>query len=90
MQCSGFRLHAVSTCSSRHGSKENQNTNQFVRVRLLSALINSPNNCQLKCPKKVKANNVKLVNKQKWFYVCCKTFKSHSLNCQTVEPAPTL
>ncbi len=40
--------------------------------------------------KKVKANDVKLVNKQKWFYVRCKTFKSHSLNCQTVEPAPTL
>jgi hypothetical protein len=52
MQTSGFRLHAVSTCSSRHGSQENQNTNQFVRVRLLSALIKSPNNCQLKCPKK--------------------------------------
>jgi hypothetical protein len=40
--------------------------------------------------KKVKANNVKLVTKQKWFYVRCKTFKSHSINCQTVEPAPTL
>jgi hypothetical protein len=39
---SGFS-HAVSTCSSRHGSQENQNTNQFVRVRLLSALIKSPN-----------------------------------------------
>ena len=40
--------------------------------------------------KKVKANDVKLVNKQKWFYVRCKTFKSHSLNCQTVEPAHIL
>ena len=39
---------------------------------------------------KVKANNVKIVTEQKWFYVRCKTFKSHSLNCQTVEPAPTL
>jgi len=28
---------------------------------------------------KVKANNVKLVTKQKWFYLRCKTFKSHSI-----------
>jgi hypothetical protein len=52
MLTSGFRLHAVSTCSSRHGSQENQNTNQFVRVRLLSALIKSPNNCPTRCQKK--------------------------------------
>jgi hypothetical protein len=35
--------------------------------------------------KKVKANNVKLVTEQKWFYVRCKTFKSHSIklsNCR--------
>ncbi len=76
MQTSGFRLHAVSTCSSRHGSQENQNTNQFVRVRLLSALIYSPNKYPMRCQKKVKANNFKIVTEQKWFYMRCKTFKS--------------
>ncbi len=40
--------------------------------------------------KKVKANYFKLVTEQKWFYVRCKTFKSHSINYQPVEPTLTL